>query len=571
MVRKGRIETGPREDRSVAGSQHGKATNLRRLGISGSFVTAAKIAAIAAAVYSVPWDYTRSRLDYFLRMDRYPQAVIFLTLTALCLVAFVLLPFVKSSLVRIPIAVLAVGGFAADQLAWALSNQNLDTVMIGTLWREHAMIGTASSAHFWPGLRVISWILPIMLAFVWRPAKPVVLRTYWAAIPVLAFIACVVVVRLTTFSGTMGLPAAFRVPAVTIMTIFADHYSGPRDEVAEGPTSEGKYSKIVMIVDESVRGDFLAINDPTLKNTPFLSGTNDTLVNFGLAVAAHNCSAPARLILRAGLQPADLPDVKERALKAPAIWQFAKKAGYETVLIDAFAEVFATHSFMSKHERAFIDKEMPVSTMPIYMRDMTIARERLPPLLATNQRMFIYVNKYGAHFPYRQTHPPNFLADGADLTDNLDNRKDLVASYLLALRWTVDEFFRALLQLADLKDTLIIYTSDHGQSMLDGGYKLTHCSSTNVNPGEGVVPIFAITDDREFGRLLKTTASLHFGKTTHFDIFPTLLLAMGYSEPWVAQRYSRDSLVHLTGTAPRQFLTGDIFGTGLGAKWVDVK
>ena len=544
---------------------------MRRLGISGWFVTAAKIVAIAAAVYSVPWGYTRARLDYFLRMDRYPQAVIFLTLTFLCVLAFVLLPYVRSSLVRIPLAVLAVAGFAADQLAWALSNQNLDTVMIVTLWREQAMIGTATSAHFWPGLRVASWTLPIMLAFAWRPAKPIVLRTYWAAIPVLAFVACLAVVRLTTFSGTMGLPAAFRVPAVTAMTIFADRYSGPRDEVVEAPTSQPKYSKIVMIVDESVRGDFLAINDRNLKNTPFLSGMNDSLVNFGLAVAAHNCSAPARLILRTGLQPSDLPDAKERALKAPAIWQFAKKAGYQTVLIDAFAEVFATHSFMSKPERAFIDKEMPVSTMPIYMRDMTIARERLPPLLASDERIFIYLNKYGAHFPYQQTHPPDFLAEGADTTDNLDNRKELVASYLRALRWTVDEFFRAMLPLADLKDTLIIYTSDHGQSMLDGGYKLTHCSSTNVHPGEAIVPTFAITDDREFGRLLKATASLHFDKTTHFDIFPTLLLAMGYSEPWVAQHYSLDSLVHLTGTAPRQFLTGDIFGTGLGAKWVDVK
>jgi len=534
-------------------------------------VTAAKIIAIAAAAYYIPWDYTRSRLDYFLRMDRYPQAAIFLTLTALCVLAFVLVTFVRSSLVRVPIAALAVTGFAADQLAWVLSNQNLDTVMIVTLWREQAMIGTATSAHFWPVLRVASWTLPIMLAFAWKPAKPIVLRTHWAAIPVLAFVACLAVVRLTTFSGTMGLPAAFRVPAVTAMTIFADRYSGPRDEVAEGPTSQPKYSKIVMIVDESVRGDFLAINDPNLTNTPFLSGMDDSLVNFGLAVAAHNCSAPARLILRAGLQPADLPDAKERALKAPAIWQFAKKAGYQTVLIDAFAEVFATHSFMSKPERAFIDKEMPISTMPIYMRDMTIASERLPPLLASDQRMFIYVNKYGAHFPYRLTHPPDFLARGADTSDDLDNRKELVASYLLALRWTVDEFFRVLLPLADLKDTLIIYTSDHGQSMLDGGYKLTHCSSTNVHPGEAIVPTFAITDDREFGRSLKATAAMHFGKTTHFDIFPTLLLAMGYDEPWVAQHYSRDSLVHLTGTATRQFLTGDIFGTGLGAKWVDVK
>lgn len=537
-------------------------------------MTTAKLGALAAVFFFMPWRSWLDRFDYFVQGDRLAKTAIFLTLTAICVLGLALLPFLKSSAVRITLGILAILGFAADQLAIALSAQDLNATMIATLWREQAMIVSAASAYFWPALRVAAWILPIMFVFAWQPARPFVLRTYWATVPVGAFVGCLVVARLTTATGTEGLPAAFRVPAVTTIAALTARYPEVRDKVTEGPTSQPRYSKIVMIVDESVRGDFLGINDPSKNNTPFLSEMKNGLVNFGLAIAAHNCSAPARYILRAGLQPSDLPEPTDRALRAPTIWQFAKKAGYQTVLIDAWSEVFGVHSFMSKTERVFIDKEIPVSGSPVYLRDKRIATEVLPPLLAIGERTFVYLNKYGAHFPYRTTHPPDFPGDGVETTDNLDNRNELIASYSRALRWAVDEFFRMLLSHADLSDTLIIYTSDHGQSLLEGGYKLTHCSSSNVHPGEAIVPTFAMTDDREFGRALKAMAQQHFGKSTHFDIFPTLLLAMGYGQAWVDQHYGAESLVRMSGNPKRRFLSGDVFvpfWTGLGARWVDIK
>src|SRR5262249_38085823 len=51
-----------------------------------------------------------------------------------------------------------------------------------------------------------------------------------------------------------------------------------------------------------------------------------------------------------------------------------------------------------------------------------------------------------------------------------------IADYPNAIAWSVDEFFRNLLPAVDLSKTLIIYTSDHGQSLLPGHF--THCSIT---------------------------------------------------------------------------------------------
>jgi lipid A ethanolaminephosphotransferase len=326
-----------------------------------------------------------------------------------------------------------------------------------------------------------------------------------------------------------------------------------------------------MIVDESIRGDFLQINTPSEPSTPFLATLGERLINFRNAVSGHNCSAAARLILRSDLREADLPDRAERALKAPTIWQYAHKAGYQTVLIDAFAEVSETHSYMTKAERAFIDRAIPVDDEPAYRRDQTIATRILPEVLADKEPQFVYVNKFGAHFPYHTKYPPGFDRDGGPMPeDNLDDRKELLESYRRAVKWSVDTFFRELLGRITLADTLILYTSDHGQSLLDGGYKQTHCSTGRVPAGEGIVPLFAFAGDGPFRQRLLQEAQTRHDRATHFDLFPTMLLAMGYDPAWVARRYPA-SLLDLPADRRRRFLTGDMFGTGLGGKWIEVK
>ena len=53
------------------------------------------------------------------------------------------------------------------------------------------------------------------------------------------------------------------------------------------------FNKIVMIMDESVRGDYISLNDATHDTTPFLK-TLENLINFGVAISSGNCSHTSR-------------------------------------------------------------------------------------------------------------------------------------------------------------------------------------------------------------------------------------------------------------------------------------
>src|SRR5262249_57762217 len=48
------------------------------------------------------------------------------------------------------------------------------------------------------------------------------------------------------------------------------------------------FKKIIMIVDESVRGDYLGINDPKYDNTPALRSARDIVANYGVGISATN-------------------------------------------------------------------------------------------------------------------------------------------------------------------------------------------------------------------------------------------------------------------------------------------
>src|SRR5262249_1429359 len=123
--------------------------------------------------------------------------------------------------------------------------------------------------------------------------------------------------------------------------------------------------------------------------------------------------------------------------------------------------------------------------------------------------------------------------------------------YPNAIVWSVDEFFRKLLPAIKASNTFIVYTSDHGQNLLPA--RSTHCGTTPAVPaGEEEVPLFAITSMPEFAERLEEGAARGYGRFSHFEIFPTLLLAMGYDAGWVRANYG-PSLMDVPST-DRKFM-----------------
>ncbi len=276
------------------------------------------------------------------------------------------------------------------------------------------------------------------------------------------------------------------------------------------------------------------------------------LIDYGPTVSGGNCSHFSRFVFKRGLKPADLPKAfmpHGLASEEPTVWQFAKAAGFKTVYIDVVGDAFF-HSGMNSDELSYIDERYNIHTRPTYMRDFE-ALKRLIKVVSQPGRAFIYLDKQGVHHPYQDKYPPNekltFEGPTLKVPENKDLReyqRDLLGRYNKAVDWSVNGFISELFAHGLPEDTLLVYTSDHGQSLVENNTKWTHCSSgPNTVNGEGLVPLLVYTRPvTPFSRLLRENGSDFHGKYSHFQVFPTLLVALGYPVDLVTQSYGSSLL-----------------------------
>jgi formylglycine-generating enzyme required for sulfatase activity/glucan phosphoethanolaminetransferase (alkaline phosphatase superfamily) len=478
-------------------------------------------------------------------------------------VSFVLLTFIRPAAVRVPLMVGMLIGWGFElfilDINGTLSSQNL----LMTLWQERATGPDVVGGYATEILRNTAAVAILGMVLCAPPARCFSVSGIFGVLPIVSVV-MVAGTIVHSKGDTQVFPIPFGAFANTAILGWSesDHASSVhplsrnvainRDVKVEGSVSP-LFNKIVVIMDESVRGDYISLNDPAIKTTPFLSGT-DNLINFGVAMAGANCSSNARMMFRFGMRQSDLPNGWDQAVRKPTFWQLAHGAGYKTVYIDAFAGPLEYHSGSSLVEKRLIDSKINILDSRAYLRDHK-AVDKLVEVLKNEEPAFIYLDKFGVHSPYATKYPPDFRVFPTPAGSELADREVMVAHYRNAIAWSVDEFFKKLLPAVDLSKTLIIYTSDHGQSLLQGGYKQTHCSvGGNVHPGEAYVPLFAVTLEPEFKRRLANGAALGSGRFSHFEVFPTLLLAMGYDAGWVAKTYG-PSLME-TPAPDRKFLIG---------------
>nr|WP_251068231.1 sulfatase-like hydrolase/transferase [Marinobacter sp. C7] len=390
------------------------------------------------------------------------------------------------------------------------------------------------------------------------------------AVPV-STVVLVVIVLISSDGVFDRYPSFFRVPALLVFAAQSDLYDGQRSEVSYSASIEPEVEKIVLIVDESIRADILGINGYTKDTTPYLSSLETGLTNFGLSASASNCSDYSNLILRTGVGKESIPDPDQKSLKTPSIWQFTRKAGYYNVYLDAqSAEEWVNYqNFMNQHEATFIDQILRLREDINYESD-GVARERLIALLKQPGKTFIILNKYGIHFPYFRSYPEesNAFTPALGPGEPMNDRAKSLNSFMNGIRWSVDDWFQGLLsESGEFRNYVIVYTSDHGQNIVDDGTLATHCRP-RANRFEGIVPMMVFSNDpgilERFGAAQKTG----YNRTGHFQVFPTLIELAGYNESWVRSRYGA-SLSEPPGTPP-EFFVGDAFGRGSVRKWVSI-
>lgn len=258
---------------------------------------------------------------------------------------------------------------------------------------------------------------------------------------------------------------------------------------------------VVFIIDESISYDEISGKIEKIN-------TDNKIFNFGKTISAANCSATSNYILRKGVQ--EKVSGKFRLLETNSVFEIAKQNKYHTYYIDAQGVLKDNNvrNYFTDHEIGYIDKTIDLSSMPLIDRDRAIP-DIVQGLNRDDDNKFIFINKVGAHFPYKSHLPAHDITN-----NNMDNyRKVLDRNVIYVVKQLIDNI--------DDK-TVIFYTSDHGQNF-DGG--ATHCNSgSSIRKEEYYVPFFIITSNKYVIDRIKAVNNI---KSNHFFITESVRNLLG--------------------------------------------
>ncbi|TEA63141.1 sulfatase-like hydrolase/transferase [Pseudomonas sp. CH235] len=379
--------------------------------------------------------------------------------------------------------------------------------------------------------------------------------------------------------GARGLPIMYTPLAyLNLFGYEALHNTvGPREPVTLARNGPAVGHDIVLIIDESISGNYLDINSPFGVHSNLKQVRPGVQIfNYGYAASIANCSADTNITLRYGGTRADYMRINSTL---PSIWQYAKKAGMRTVYIDAQRTGGNLQNLMNDAEKKDIDEFVQFDQTSVRDRDMAAAA-KLIELLNDDKPELVLINKVGAHFPVHDKYPDAFMAyrptlprgqftevaDTGERTGFNGQPDDWVLyrnAYKNTVLWNVGEFFSRVFAQANLNNALLIYTSDHGQDLHERGNPglNTHCGGDPVEE-EGLVPLVVIQGDQL--QTLDWSAQLAANKdrSSHYNIFPTLLQLMGYDLPGIEAVYGKP----LSVATADEFTFNYRFNARLGAK-----
>ncbi len=521
-----------------------------------------------------------ARLSGYLTRNDWLDLFIFVAIWFFGIGSILLVAFSPSKLCRlIWIAPIAIATLIGD-IYYSIAENRL-TVQAGEAMLN-AHVPVQDVLNFYGTYIASSLIrtLVLVVGMVMPPRFQGPYQNWHSVVPLVSvfLISVIVFIFAGTFgSQTRGMPLPFHTLGVAAVLALPGPSSGftsnrrigPVGGPTAGPSSKYKADPgikpvnkpavrhLALIIDESIAGDFIDLNIPR-GVTPYLTDNEHRIVNFGFATSSNQCTKLSNAILRLGANPDLLTTNKTHLLTNPSIWKYAKAAGFHSNFIDGRRIFKKSRNLMLEEEQILIDSHINIDGAPDQV-DMKAAKW-LRTILSRSDPQFVVVNKMGAHFPFARMYPAYFSKYSPSMApdESISSRERLVNSYMNAISWSVDEFFRVLLEDLDLEESLIIYTSDHGQSLMEDGSTITHCRQVPATLNEVLVPLLAITEAPELSRRLKIASQLNFGRVSHFEVFPTLLVLMGYSPEAVMSQY-HPSLFHSVST-PMGVTSGFVSG-----------
>jgi glucan phosphoethanolaminetransferase (alkaline phosphatase superfamily) len=350
-------------------------------------------------------------------------------------------------------------------------------------------------------------------------------------------------------------------------------YHGRRDDLPAFQASQPPSDSIIYVIDESVRGSNLSLNGYPRATTPFLQSleTRGLLKNLGICVAAGSFSHISNAYLITGHNT--FPDNDFRTVKNPTIFDYAKKMGYKTIYIDinrvwlsslikeaGDGDVRSLDRWMT--DKSFKESDIDLETT----KDVGVARY-LSSLLNEKSGYFILVNKKGLHFHYRNRYPDDMASTiwepvmkaSQAIDPSATGREKLVNTYDNGIRFQVDEFFREFVSATTNQNYVILYTSDHGQTLAENGQVYTH-----MKPDKEIVdvPDFLVSGEGYSKKGLLDGIAPGI-RVSHLNNFATLLDLMGVPMFLRVRPYDR-SIFNLTeeDNRERYYMSGSLHGSG---------
>lgn len=468
---------------------------------------------------------------------------------------------VKSRFIRIAFCLLF---FISLSITFAMDIAHGNTfskVEANILFTEIQFASEAVSAFFYQYLQGIglALIITALLAFIALRLMPRIDNLY-ALIPIV-FIAYSAKMNITSQAWHTLFPSVFNVPIVAADAYVSIPRFGPRKPPFIKPENKGLYKHIIWIIDESVRGDLLSINNSPIPTTPFLESIKNNYYNYGIMSSSAHYSYGSNMVFQSGLRLDQLPDSNLNFGTNPNIFQYSKQAGYKTYFIDGQNKEEIPTNGMTRYDFEHIDhyirihKNHPDIKWPEV--DSTIVKY-LTKIIDSEENTFTYINKAGCHFAYNNFYPKNrevfkpSYRGGEMWTDPAT----LKNTYCNCISWSVDEFFRKLYPATIDKDAIILYTSDHGVTLLEQGRPVQDIGPIDPLPVRATVPflVFAGKDNPE----LFEFAEINKNRLSHFSIFPSTLFLLGYNKNQVTKQYG-EGFFTKRDTIKRTFFSGTIY------------
>ena len=107
-----------------------------------------------------------------------------------------------------------------------------------------------------------------------------------------------------------------------------------------------------------------------------------------------------------------------------------------------------------------------------------------------------------------------------------EHKEQQINTYMNSLYFNTDLYLKKLMETTNLSDSIIFYTSDHGQNILETeNLTRPHCNSETVVKNEVSVPLIVFQENAK--KLFETDKKLFYSQ---IQLFPTTLSLFGYDQ-----------------------------------------